>query len=283
MTRTIAYPLVRELADGWEKIYPSAVCAGIVPDRRHLDRGGYHCSREQNPRGNYSIVRRDDRAGKGPDDAAAAVDMGMNRADMILCTRRLRAVWANKSDPRRKYLNAFNGWLGAGAATRFDMVTGTTKDATPDHKSHVHLEIRRMWIKARSMVRALLSALRGETVAQYLRSIGVAATTVIRAAAAAGRAPVKPAAATVKAPAAPPYPGRVLKRDDTAAPDEALRKWQARMLERGWKGIGKADGRFGPKCEKVVRRFQARCKVEQDGRIGPATWPLPWTRPGAGD
>lgn len=267
---TLAYPLLRELATGWEKIYPSAVCSGIVGDKAHQSRGGYHIGRAFQSRTNYSVVRADDRPGNGPNDAAAAIDMSMSRRDMILCTKRLQAVWSNRNDPRRKYLNAFNGWLGTGHPTRFDVVAVRTEAASEDHTWHVHLEVRRRWVLTRAMVTAVLSALRGESVAEYLRSIGV---TVVAS---------KPAAktATAKGPTVPPYPGRVLKRNDRQTkPDPAVKLVQDRLIARGWKSIGKGDGMFGPKTERGVIRFQRYCKIAADGQIGPITWPKPWTQP----
>jgi hypothetical protein len=259
---TKAYENVKTLCRGIERIFPSAVCSGIVGDTRHKQRkqGTYHLSRQDNPAGTYSVIRPDDKAGNGPDDAAAAFDISMNRRDMSLATSRLMRVWANGSDPRRKYLNAFNGWTGAGDAQRFDMVTHRSGWASPDHKWHLHAEIRRLYVLNAAMVKAVLSALRGETVPTYLASIGVTARPIARS-------------------SVPAYPGRVLRRTDDKKPDPAVHMWQLRMLARGWKTIGKADGRFGPKLESCVRRFQKSCKVPDDGVIGPKTWPLPWTRP----
>lgn len=267
---TTAYPLMRQLANGWEDLYPSAVCSGIVGDQRHRAQGGYHIARADNPAGNYSIVRPDDRRGMGPSDASSAIDMSLNRRDMIVCTRRLMSVWNNRNDPRRKYLNAFNGWLGSGPATRYDMVSGGREGASADHKWHIHLEVRRRWVLTSGMLVAVLSALKGESVADYLKSIGVKATAAQPAA----------ATATAKGPTPPAYPGRVLRRNDQQSrPDPAVKMWQARMIARGWTSIGDDDGLFGPKTESVVLRFQAVCRIAVDGEIGPVTWPKPWTQP----
>lgn len=259
---TKAYDNVKTLCRGVEDIFVSAVFAGIVADARHKRRkqGTYHLSREDNPPDTYSVVRPDDKAGQGPDDAAAAFDISMNRVDMMLATRRLAKVWANISDPRRKFLNAFNGWLGGGDAQRYDIVGRRIKRATSDHKSHLHVEIRRVYVLSAAMVKAVLSALRDESVMEYLTSIGVVPRTVARV-------------------AVPRYPGHVLRRTDEGKADLSVQLWQLRMLARGWKSIGKPDGHFGPRTESVVRRYQRVCKVPDDGVIGLQTWPLPWTRP----
>lgn len=260
---TLAYDNVRALATGWEKLFGSAVCSGIVGDARHRAQGGYHLSRADNPRDNYSVTRVDDQY--GPADGAAAIDMSMNAHDMVLCTQRLIAVWSNPNDPRRKYINAFNGWLGSGDASRWDIVARVRKWATPDHTWHIHLECRRRWLRSAAMVKAVLSALRGETVTQYLVSIGVVAAT-----------PVARKPAPVPAPA---YPGRVLQRNDhQAKPDPAVRAFQQQLINRGWTSIGKADGFPGPLFDRVVRRWQASAGLGVDGKVGPRTWPTPWTR-----
>ena len=60
---------------------------------------------------------------------------------------------------------------------------------------------------------------------------------------------------------------------------KGLKLWQQRMLDRGWSGIGAADGRYGPKTERVVRQFQKSKGLGVDGKIGPGTWSAAWTEP----
>ena len=60
---------------------------------------------------------------------------------------------------------------------------------------------------------------------------------------------------------------------------KGLKMWQQRMLDRGWSGIGKADGLYGPKTERVVRQFQKSKGLGVDGKIGPGTWAAAWTEP----
>lgn len=159
------------LSNEWEKLYASAVLSGIVGDRAHAARGGYHISIEDQPSSNYSVKRPDDKAppGNWPRDRASAVDMTMNLSDMKKCHGRLRAAFLNRSnDPRMKYINAWNGWDGNGDAGRYDVVTGNVSTATADHKWHVHLEIRRRYVNDRRAMEAILSILKGETVEQFL-------------------------------------------------------------------------------------------------------------------
>jgi peptidoglycan hydrolase-like protein with peptidoglycan-binding domain len=261
---TTAYPTVERLVTGICKLYPSAVPSGIVGDTRHqkLRQGSYHLSRQDCPPRTFSVIRPDDVAGQGPDDAASAFDVSMRRKDLMIATQRVMAVWANGNDPRRKYINAVNGWTGTGDAQRFDMVSRKKSVASPDHKWHMHVSIRRKYVLSEAMVTAILSILRGDTIAYYLALIGVVV-----------------APAPVKRAVTPSYPGRVLRRTTSTKPDSAVKAWQGRMLVRGWKSLGKADGLFGAKTEDVVRRYQKQCRVPVDGAIGPQTWPLPWSRP----
>lgn len=259
---TVATQVMKDFAAEWKKLYKSAVISGIVGDEAHAARGGYHRSREDNPVDNYSVTRPDDQF--GPADAASAVDMNLSPTDMVLCTRRLLASFRNTADPRRKYLNGANCWDGSGAATRLDFYALKTSVASADHRWHIHLELRRRYVNSPTATKAVLSILAGESVAAYLKSIGVVSSVRI--------APAQ----TLKAP---PWPGKVFRKDPNMKPDRDLVKWQVRMIARGWKSIGDADGIFGPKTDAVVRKFQAACKVAVDGEIGRVTWALPWTRP----
>jgi hypothetical protein len=169
---TAAADVTRWIAKRWEALYPSAVLSGIVGDPAHRKSGGYHISVVDNPKNNYSVVRPDDKSPPGawPRDLAAAIDMSMSPADMRLCTARLKRVYDNPDDPRRKYLNAFNGWSGTGDARRYDLWARVTSYATVDHKWHVHAELRRRWANSWDAARATVSALAGESVAEYLKA-----------------------------------------------------------------------------------------------------------------
>lgn len=154
------------IADAWETYYASAVLSGIVGDAEHAERNSYHNSLEDNPdQDGYSCERPDDAAPPGdwPRNLAAAIDMSMSDSDMKLCSDRLWNVWNDTSDPRRVYVNAFNGWFNdGGPAKRYDYVSGDIDDTTDDHKWHVHLEIRRKWVQDMTAADAILSMLRGD-------------------------------------------------------------------------------------------------------------------------
>lgn len=166
---TKSYPEFTNMAKTWaaHNAFPSSALSGIVGDLAHRLRGGFHISRADQPQTNYSVIRPLDKTGNGPDDAAAGIDMTMSRADMIKCSRSVKIVYSDKQDPRRKYVNAINGWLGDGDATRWDFDANTATYATPDHKWHIHVEIHRKFVRDPAALDAVLSILVGESSADY--------------------------------------------------------------------------------------------------------------------
>ena len=61
---------------------------------------------------------------------------------------------------------------------------------------------------------------------------------------------------------------------------EDLRRWQARMIERGWDlGPHGADGLYGDRTGDVAEAFQREKGLTVDRKIGPATWAAAWTAP----
>lgn len=246
---TVATGAIKGLASDWANKcgYSSAKISGIVPDRDHLKRGGYHVSREDQPsRSNYSVIRPDDKG--GPDDAAAAIDMTMNAADMRLCTSRLVAVYGNAADPRRKYINAFNGTTNNKNARRWDVYARKTSAATADHLWHVHLEVRRLYVNSATAVRAILSILSGQSLSSYLSSVG----------------------SSVKASSGSTAAVSVLRRNDSqASASAAVKAVQVALKSRGFK-VG-VDGFFGAGTEAAVKAFQKKAGMVADGLVGPKT------------
>lgn len=259
---TVATPALKLLAAEWEKLFGSAKTSGIIGDARHKAAGGYHLSRQDNPAGNYSIVRPDDKY--GPADAASAVDMTMNTADMKTCTARLVAAYNNLNDPRRKYINAFNGTTDGKTARRWDVYGRKIEGASADHVWHIHVSIRRRYANSTVAMQGILSILKGETVSTYLKASGVSVKVA--------------SAGTVSAP---PFPGILRRNDSATKPDPNVKLFQAQLRARGWTSQGPSDGYFGAKLESTVKKWQAGLGLGADGVIGPRTWPTPWTRPTA--
>jgi hypothetical protein len=256
---TVATSQVKGLASNWQHKcgYKSAKLSGIVPDRSHLSRGGYHCSREDQPRkDNYSVVRPDDKG--GPSNAAAAIDMTMNSADMRLCTSRLAVAYNNTKDVRRKYINAFNGCTDGKNATRYDVYARKKKSASKDHVWHVHMSIRRKYTQSATAMTAIFSLLRGESLSSYLKSVG------------GGQAATLPST-----PGKPSFPGELSRNDRQASPNSNVKKMQEQLKKKGQTVT--ADGFFGAGTEKAVKAFQKSKGLTQDGKVGPKTWTALWT------
>lgn len=171
---TKAPQMLVDYAHRWENMFASAVFAGIVGDINHPD--GYHISYNDNPPGNYSIVRPPDKPPKLPDanrPMASAVDMSMNKSDMVTCHNRILAVYNDHSDPRRKYFNAVNCWDGKSAdAVRLDLYSNTKSYASPDHKSHVHDETTRMYCQDPMTAQAKLSVWSGQSKDDWMNDVG---------------------------------------------------------------------------------------------------------------
>ncbi|ACY97921.1 MULTISPECIES: GH25 family lysozyme [Thermomonospora] len=83
-------------------------------------------------------------------------------------------------------------------------------------------------------------------------------------------------AAAPPASGAPAWPGRYL-RQPPMMHGQDVRRWQARMRERGWRIA--ADGWYGPASERVCRAFQAEKGLAVDGVVGPVTWRAAWEAP----
>jgi LysM repeat protein len=146
---------MREAVKAMEKAFRSAVFAGIVPDSRHLKNGGYHvCLVHLFAHGkadDYSNRRKLDQStavskpGRG---FSCASDVSLSKADMMRLHANVRRVYLDRTDRRRRYINAINCWDGSGDAVRYDFQGNTAGWASPDHKSHTHADFPRAYIDA---------------------------------------------------------------------------------------------------------------------------------------
>jgi hypothetical protein len=62
---------------------------------------------------------------------------------------------------------------------------------------------------------------------------------------------------------------------DNAPVYATVRKWEARMRQRGWNI--KVDGRLSPADEKILKAFQKEKGLTVDGRLGPKSFAAAWT------
>lgn len=211
-----------------EDVRKSAVMAGIVPDQRHLGSGGYHVClvhlKAHGKLGDYSSSRKLD---KQPAVTAAgancscAYDIGMSKADMIRTHGAVRKVWLDRSDPRRRWINAINCWDGSGNATRYNFQTNTAEYASPDHKTHVHGDVPRAYMDPNhpehdKAARAHASVLIGESKAAWV-----------------AREEPKPAGKPAAAPAT-----WTVKAGDTLSKIAGARKVTVAQLQ-AWNNMGK--------------------------------------------
>jgi hypothetical protein len=275
---TLVSPQLRSVADAVVKKsgLSSAVLSGIVPDSRHLDNGGYHCSIKDLIRfgnGNdYSNTRIDDKGFNT--QYGAAFDVTMSTADMKKAHKRVYAVWKDRSDPRRKYINAVNCWDGSGDAVRLDFKKNTAGYASPDHKWHTHNDMPRRYLLDPKAARAWISMYAGEGKATWI------AREERPAAKPTESAPVKtPATKPVAStkPAAKPAPkvykpgSRVLQY----TPGKAVLKGEdVTFVQRfiGAAHAGAADGVAGAKFRAGVIWYQRMRGLKADGAVGAATW-----------
>lgn len=241
----------------------SAVLSGIVPDRAHLSSGGYHCSVEDlRSHGNGR-----DYSNTGPDDRdfnvryGAAIDVSMSKADMIKTYKRVYAVWKDKSDPRRKYLNAANVWSGTGSPVRLNFVTGKASKANSTHTWHTHIDFRRRHLLDARLGRAAVSVFSGESKATWI-------------AREEGGKPAPAPTTTKPAPAKPAVkhtPGsRVLKY----VPGKAVMSGDDVAFVQRYIGerAGKADGVFGARTRSAVIWYQKMRRLTVDGEVGGNTF-----------
>lgn len=157
--------------DGWDKAYPSAVPSGINGDPAHFEDPGKHISRSDNIRlfgsGAWCVILPIDKA--GPADKACAWDMNLGRTDQNLCHNRLIQLYRDRNtDPRAKYIHAFNGYNGTGSPMRYNLRNGATAVTDNSHSWHEHLETHYGYVNDPAMTDAVLSVLRGETMAAYI-------------------------------------------------------------------------------------------------------------------
>ena len=168
---TEAPPLLLALAVRIEDAIPSAVFSGIVGDASHTY--GFHCSGQQLRwnRGDYSLESDDNFAGAQAHPTwAAAVDISMSTADMIMVTRRLVASWQNPEDDRLDGWYEFIGTLDGSTTGRWVCYApewGGPYEADDTHTWHVHSSCRRSQLDNPRVMDAYFSVWIGQTYQQW--------------------------------------------------------------------------------------------------------------------
>ncbi len=225
---------------------PASELGGI-----YANKSGYHNTRDANADSNYSVREVEDR--KGPGDKSAALDWTFpdaQRGDYTTINRYCGRLMASSRDAHDPRLDDLREWYGQ---TDHDShVEGWDCrhliDITSDtsHLWHIHFSFDRGKVTEFATMRALMSVLRGETVAQWRGSEDYKPT------------PPKPI------PSGPTgVPGaRELHR--------GLQGEDVRFVQRfiGTRRCGPADADFGPRTEAGVRWYQAMRGIEVDGIVG---------------
>lgn len=252
------YAMVKRIANSG--LFKSAVISGIIGDKAHEERGGYHIGRQFQPSTNYSVIRKLDRTGNGPNDAASAFDITMSKADMIKFSRNVEEVFKVRTDPRRQYVNAFNVYFGSGDAVRLDFDANTRSYASPDHKWHVHGEVHRAFPENLKALDAVESICKGESLDSYRRRTGQVITTPVI------ERTTKPALTNSQILTILKNLPE-LKRGDKGA---FVSRFQRLVTIFGHSLV--VDGDFGPASEKVCKALQKSMKRQETGKVDPTVW-----------
>lgn len=170
-TITEPTPVMWDLVDAYEAEFPSAVFSGINGDAAHQTSPGKHLSWSQNSdkfgSNCWPLQAPNDKNAKAK-DKAVAVDISMNRTDQNRCHNNFKKIYNNRdSDPRARYIYAFNGWDGEGDPWRYNVYTGANGRTDDSHKWHEHQEGFYAFVNDPEFVRASRSAFRGESIADY--------------------------------------------------------------------------------------------------------------------
>jgi hypothetical protein len=251
------------LWEGMHALEPDTLLGGIYAKKR-----GYHNTRNANRATDYSVRDALDRA--GPGDKASAIDWTFPEAHrgnyrrIALYSSRLLASGRDARDPRLDSLREFFGNTDADREVEgWDFRHDKAVRSDSSHLWHIHISITRARVADPAMTRAVLSVLKGETVAQWL------------ATEAGQPLPPEPPAPPRPWEHFPVWPGVYLRR---GMHNSKVTLWQRLLDVRGWRL--RVDGDFEWETDRVTRAFQ-REKLGAggaDGVVGPVTWHAARTR-----
>jgi hypothetical protein len=252
------------LWQGLHALEPDTELGGIFANK-----SGYHNTRTANKPADYSVREDPDRI--GPGDKACAIDwtfpeaQGGNYRRIAQYSSRLLASGRDANDPRLNSLREFYGNTDSDREVEgWDFRHDKAVSSDSSHLWHIHMSITRCRVTDPTMTRAVLSVLRGESVAQWL------------AAEAGAPAPVETAAPARPWELFPVWPGVHLRKGMN---DAKVTLWQRLLATRGWNL--RIDGDFGADTDRITRAFQQQ-KLgagAADGVVGPVTWNAARTLP----
>src|SRR6185369_4113469 len=141
----------------------------------YASKPGYHNTRSQNASNNYSVVDSPDKG--GPGNKAAGYDWTFpeaqsgNYARIATYTSRLLASAQDVNDPRLDGWREFYGQADVDTYVEgWDCRYGYACTSDSSHLWHIHLSESRDQVESVTNKEAMLSVLRGDTVAQWLGS-----------------------------------------------------------------------------------------------------------------
>ena len=225
---------------------------------------GYHSTRNDNRAhwpGDYSIRETEDQG--GPGDKSAAIDWTFPDAQnghygtINRYCQRLMASGRDRNDPRLDGMREWYGQTNSDSHVEgWDCRHLVTVTSDSSHLWHIHMSIDRDKTTSMAVMDAILSVLRGETVAAWKAS--------------AGQPPVPPTTIPVPTPDGIHKPGtRTLTLADPQLSGDDV------VFVQRWIGpaqVGPADGIYGPGTVVGVRWYQQLRHIGVDGEVGPETW-----------
>lgn len=151
---------------GFKLIEPSARLGGTLARKP-----GYHNSRDHLPSTDYSVAQfAIDR--QGPADEASAIDLTFPDAQagdyktISKYSKRLYAV--RGGDPRTVYMREFFGQIDNDTQVEgWDYSKNRASSSDSSHLWHIHISVHRKYIESAFAMRAILSILKGQTLAQW--------------------------------------------------------------------------------------------------------------------
>lgn len=157
----------------WERFHaiePSVQLGGFYAFKR-----GYHSTRLDNIRnwpGNYSILDWIDK--QGPGDKSSAIDLTFpeaQRGDYSRISKYCRRLMASSQDPNDPRLNGLREWYGQddadSAVEGWDNRYNRPATSDSSHLWHIHISFSRGLVNDSHTFNAVLSVLKGETLAQW--------------------------------------------------------------------------------------------------------------------
>jgi hypothetical protein len=261
---TLAPPNLYKLYTLVQPGFSSLRKGGVVGDTRHVAGGGYHISRNDlrshGQSGDYSIRAPAD--GRGNGSCASAIDITLNRAQMVVMSKRLKAAF-DRNDPRIDCLREFIGtvdnrnvcgWNRYRTGRRTGWYSSGYSESS--HLWHVHLSFFRAYNNDWNRMLGVAEVLRSLP-AGNLGWRGSSTPTPPRPPTPPPSQPTVSLSALIRAAKADPgrrqggtTAGSV---DDVKIVESALRK--AGLLSAQYAG----DGSFGSSSVKAYGAWQRRC------------------------